>query len=62
GTKQALHYARDHSVEDSLRQMGWLQGAIWSSANVRESIMAMQAKRPPQFENLAPLKPFRDLG
>jgi enoyl-CoA hydratase len=62
GTKQALHYARDHSVEDSLRQMGWLQGAIWSSANVRESIMAMQAKRAPQFENLAPLKAFRDLG
>ena len=62
GTKQVLHYARDHSVEDGLRQMGWVQGAIWSSANVRESIMAMQAKRPPQFENLAPLKPFRDLG
>jgi enoyl-CoA hydratase len=62
GTKQALHYARDHSVEDSLRQMGWLQGAIWSSANVRESIMAMQAKRAPQFDPLAPLKPFRDLG
>ena len=62
GTKQALHYARDHSVEDSLRQMGWLQGAIWSSANVRESIMAMQAKRTPQFDPLAPLKSFRELG
>ena len=62
GTKQAINYARDHSVDDSLRQMGWLQGAIWSSANVRESIMALQAKRAPQFEDLAPLKSFRELG
>ena len=62
GTKQAIQYAQDHSVEDSLRQMGWLQGAIWSSANVRESIMAMQAKRTPQFDPLAPLKSFRELG
>jgi enoyl-CoA hydratase len=62
GTKQAIHYAQDHSVEDSLRQMGWLQGAIWSSANVRESILAMQAKRTPQFDPLAPLKSFRELG
>ncbi len=62
GTKQAIQYAQDHSVEDSLRQMGWLQGAIWSSANVRESITAMQAKRAPQFDPLAPLKSFRELG
>ena len=62
GTKQAINYARDHSVDDSLRQMGWLQGAIWSSANVRESIMALQAKRAPQFDDLAPLKSFRELG
>ena len=62
GSKQAIHYARDHAVDDSLRQMGWLQGAIWSSANVRESILAMQAKRAPQFDPLAPLKSFRELG
>ena len=57
GSKQAIHYARDHTVDDSLRQMGWLQGAIWSSANVRESIMALQAKRAPQFAGApAPIK------
>ncbi len=39
GTKQAIHYTRDHSVEDSLKQMGWLQGAIWSNAHVREAIV-----------------------
>jgi enoyl-CoA hydratase len=62
GTKQALHYARDHSVEDSLRQMGWLQGAVWSTANVRESITAMQAKRQGQFPPLDALQRFADLG
>lgn len=62
GTKQALHYARDHSVEDSLRQMGWLQGAVWSNANVRESITALQAKRAGQFPPLDPLQRFTELG
>lgn len=62
GTKQAIHYARDHSVEDSLRQMGWLQAAIWSNANVRESIAAMQAKRSGEFAPLAPLQSFQALG
>ena len=62
GTKQAIHYARDHSVEDSLRQMGWLQAAIWSNANVRESIAAMQARRSGEFPPLAPLQSFQALG
>lgn len=62
GSKQALHYARDHSVQDSLQQMGWLQGAIWSNAHVRESIAAMQGKRAGQFTPLSPLQHFNDLG
>jgi len=62
GTKQALNYARDHSVEDSLRQMGWLQGAIWSNDHVREAITAFQSKRAGEFPPLAPLRTFHDLG
>ncbi len=62
GTKQVLHYARDHSVEDGLRQMGWIQGAIWSNDNVREAIGAMKDKRAPEFAPLAPLKGFREFG
>ena len=58
GTKQVLHDARDHSVEDGLRQMGWIQGAIWSTRNVRESVAAMKDKRPGEFAPLQPLKPF----
>ena len=26
GSKQTLNYARDHGVDDALKQMGWLQG------------------------------------
>ena len=61
GTKQVIHYARDHSVDESLKQMGWLQGAIWSNAHVREAIVAAKEKRPAQFTALAPLVPFTDL-
>lgn len=60
GSKQALHYARDHSVDDALRQMGWLQGAVWSNAHVREAIVAGKEKRAPAFPELAPLRSFRD--
>ena len=61
GSKQALHYARDHSVEDSLRQMGWLQGAVWSNKQVLEAVSAMKGKRPAEFAPLRPLQSFLDL-
>jgi enoyl-CoA hydratase len=60
GTKQAIHYTRDHSTEDALKQMGWLQGAIWSNTHVREAIKAMHEKRGGQFTPLAKLVPFKD--
>jgi enoyl-CoA hydratase len=60
GTKQAVHYARDHSVEDSLRQMGWLQGAIWSNEHVRTAIQARKDPGGARFAPLAPLRSFRD--
>ena len=62
GTKQALHYARDHSVDDALKQMGWLQGAIWSNDHVREAVMATREKRAADFPPLTPLRSFRELG
>ena len=62
GTKQAVNYARDHSVEDSLRQMGWLQGAIWSNRHVGESVTAMKQKRAGEFPALTPLQRFSELG
>ena len=61
GSKQALHYARDHSVDDALKQMGWLQGAVWSNAHVREAIVSAKEKRAGDFPALAPLRSFREL-
>jgi enoyl-CoA hydratase len=61
GTKQVIHYARDHSVDDSLKQMGWIQGAIWSNAHVREAVTAMKEKRAAEFPALPPLRSFREL-
>ncbi len=60
GTKQVIHYARDHSVDDSLRQMGWIQGAIWSNTHVREAVTAMKEKRAGTFPGLPGLRSFRD--
>ncbi len=62
GTKQALHYARDHSVDDALKQMGWLQSGIWSNPHVKEAITAFQKKQAANFPDLAPLKSFKDLA
>ena len=60
GTKQVIHYTRDHSVEDSLRQMGWVQGAIWSNRHVREAVAAMKDRRAGEFPPLAPVTPFTE--
>ncbi|RYF08155.1 MAG: enoyl-CoA hydratase [Comamonadaceae bacterium] len=62
GTKQAVHYARDHSVDDSLRQMGWLQGAVWSNRHVAEAVDAMRTRRAGDFPALAPVQRFSDAG
>jgi enoyl-CoA hydratase len=62
GTKQAVHYARDHSVDESLKQMGWLQGAIWSNKNVMEAVVALKGKRSAEFAPLQELRGFRDLA
>jgi enoyl-CoA hydratase len=62
GTKQAIHYARDHSVDDALKQMGWLQGAIWSNRHVMEAVIAMKAKRAGEFPALQSLTRFVDVG
>ncbi len=62
GTKQAVHYARDHTVDESLKQMGWLQAAIWSNRHVGEAVMAFQGKRSGNFPDLVELKSFTDLA
>ena len=62
GTKQAVHYARDHTVDEALKQMGWLQAAIWSNRHVAEAVTAFQGKRTGKYPDLAELKSFTDLA
>ena len=60
GSKQAIHYARDHSTHDALQQMGWLQSGIWQSENLMEAFMAKQQNRPTNYADLAPVSSFND--
>jgi len=62
GTKQAVHYARDHTVDEALKQMGWLQAAIWSNRHVAEAVTAFQGKRTGKYPDLVELKIFTDLA
>jgi enoyl-CoA hydratase len=62
GSKQAIHYARDHSTHDALQQMGWLQSGIWQTSNLVESFVAKQQGRAGQFDDLPALRSFADAG
>jgi enoyl-CoA hydratase len=57
--------SRHHLVldrpDDSLKRMAWIQGAIWSNANVREAVTAMKEKRAGDFTPLSALASFKDL-
>jgi enoyl-CoA hydratase len=58
GSKQAIHYARDHTTQDALQQMAWLQSGIWQGSNLIEAFMAKQQGRATQFADLLPLTSF----
>lgn len=60
GSKQAIHYARDHSTHDALQHMAVLQAGIWQSSNLMESFFAKQQGRPGNFDDLQPVQSFAD--
>ena len=60
GSKQAIHYARDHSTIDALQQMAWLQSGVWQSSNLMEAFMAKQQGRPTQYADLLPVTTFNE--
>jgi enoyl-CoA hydratase len=62
GTKQALQYARDHSVEESLQHMGLLQSAIWSNRHIMEAVMTSKMKQSGKFPSLPKLQSFTEIG
>lgn len=60
GSKQAIHYARDHSTHDALQQMGRLQSGIWQSSNLMEAFLAKQQGRATEFDDLPAAASFLD--
>ena len=60
GSKQAIHYARDHSTHDALQQMAGLQSGIWQSSNLIEAFSAKQQARPTKYDDLPPLQSFSE--
>lgn len=49
GTKQAITYARDHSIADGLEQIATWNGATLLSADLDEALAAFQEKRPGRY-------------
>lgn len=51
GTKQAITYARDHSVADGLEQIATWNAATLLSADLDEAVAAFHEKRPARFDD-----------
>ena len=57
GAKQIITYARDHSTQDSLKQIGLWNASMLSQSEIMEAMMAKQMKKEGNF---APLPPVRN--
>lgn len=51
GTKDVLHYSKEHSVEDSLNYMSTWNAAMLLSNDLMEAFAASMEKREPKFED-----------
>lgn len=58
GTKQAMHYTRDHSVTDSLEYIATWNAAMFDTDDMAEAFTAQMDKRDADFPDLLP----RSLG
>ena len=54
GTKVAMNYARDHSVDDSLEQIATWQSGMFQPEDMTEAFTAKAEKRDAVFEDLLP--------
>ena len=52
GTKEAINYSRDHTVEDSLRHIALWQSGMLHPHDIAESFAAQSEGRPPSYEDL----------
>ncbi len=54
GTKVAMNYARDHSVDDSLEQIATWQAGMYKPQDMAEAFAAKAERRTPVFQDLLP--------
>lgn len=54
GTKVAMNYARDHSVDDGLEQIATWQSGMFQPGELMEAFSAKLEKRPPVWAPLLP--------
>ena len=54
GTKEAINYARDHSVADSLHQIAGWQSGMFVGSDMAEEFAAKAEGRKPSFEDIPP--------
>ena len=56
GTKEAINYSRDHSVEDSLRHIALWQSGMFHPEDLEESFTAQSQGRAPSYEDLGEIR------
>jgi enoyl-CoA hydratase len=56
GTKEAINYSRDHTVEDSLRHIALWQSGMFHPEDLEESFRADSEGRPPAYEDLGEVR------
>lgn len=54
GTKEAIRYARDHTVDDALNFIATWQTGMFQPADLMESLAARQERRDPSYDDLLP--------
>lgn len=57
GTKQTMHYTRDHSVSDGLEYIANWNAAMFDTDDMGEAFKASMEDRSPDFPDLFPLSP-----
>ena len=56
GTKEAINYSRDHTVEDSLRHIALWQSGMFHPEDLEESFRADSEGRTPSYEDLGEVR------
>lgn len=58
GCKEMINYARDHSVEDSLKYMAAWQSGMFRPQDMMKSFAAKAQKKDAEYDALFPVKPL----